>query len=78
MTGRPPKEVLGLQIPFGEAMEHFIAVDPNEMHANIAKSRKKKVVRQQDGRTQPQDDGNNVVPSRDRKTAQDRRGREVE
>jgi hypothetical protein len=57
MTGRPPKEVLGLHMPFGEAMEQFIAVDPKEMHANIAKSRKKKNRKKQEGQTHQQDEG---------------------
>jgi hypothetical protein len=48
MTGRPPKEVLVLHMPFGEAMQQFIAVDPKEMHANIAKSKKKKAARKPD------------------------------
>jgi len=56
MTSRPPKEVLGLHMPFGEAMEQFIAVDPKEMHANIAKYKKKKAARQQDDRTRQQDE----------------------
>ena len=55
MTSRPPKEVLGLHMPFGEAMEQFIAVDPKEMHTNIAKSKKKKAVRPQVDRTRQQE-----------------------
>ena len=42
MTARPPKDTLGLDMPFGEAMERFVGVNPKEMHANIAKSKKKK------------------------------------
>jgi hypothetical protein len=42
MTARPPKEILTLDMPFGEALERFMGVDPKEMHANIAKSKKKK------------------------------------
>jgi len=56
MTSRPPKEVLDLDMPFGEAMEQFIAVDPKEMHANIARSKKKKAARRQEDRTQHQDE----------------------
>jgi len=42
MTARPPREQVGLDMPFGEALERFGGVDPKEMHANIAKSKKKK------------------------------------
>lgn len=42
MTARPPKEQFGLEMPFHEAMERFISVNPREMEANIAKSKKKK------------------------------------
>ena len=33
---------LHIDMPFGEALERFIGVKPDEMHANIAKSKKKK------------------------------------
>jgi hypothetical protein len=42
MTARIPKEVLGLEMPFGEAMERFIGVKPKEVEANIARSKAKK------------------------------------
>ena len=43
MTARPPKEpMLGLDMPYGEALERYIGVDPKELHANIARSKKKK------------------------------------
>jgi len=31
-----------LDMPFAEALERFARVDPKEMHANIARSKKKK------------------------------------
>lgn len=42
MTARPPKEVLGLEMPFGEAMERFIGVNPKEVEANIRRAKAKK------------------------------------
>jgi len=43
MSARPPKhEFFGLDMPYGEALERFAGVDPKEMHANIARSKKKK------------------------------------
>jgi hypothetical protein len=31
-----------LEMPFAEALERFVGVKPKEMHANIAKAKKKK------------------------------------
>jgi len=43
MTARPPKEpMLGLDMPYGEALERYVGVDPKELHSNVARSKKKK------------------------------------
>jgi len=43
MTARPPKDpMLGLDMPYSEALERYIGVDPKELQANIAQSKKKK------------------------------------
>ena len=42
MMARPPKEVLILDMPFGEALERYAGVKPKELFANIKKSKKKK------------------------------------
>jgi hypothetical protein len=74
MMGRPPKDTIGLDMPFGEAMERFIGVEPKEMHANIAKSKKK---RPPGGKKPPpgaKEKAKNVISLKDRKTALRRRG----
>lgn len=42
MARKPMGEGMGLDMPFGDALERFIAVKPSEMEANIARSKKKK------------------------------------
>ena len=43
MTARPPKEpMMGLDMPYGEAMERFAGVNPRELEANVARSKKKR------------------------------------
>ena len=42
MTKRKYDDKLHIDMPFGEALERFAGVEPAEMHANIAKSKKKK------------------------------------
>lgn len=76
MSARPPKEVLGLDMPFGEAMERFVGVDPKEMHANIAKSKKKKPPGGKKKRKPPgaKVKRENVLSLRERKTSLRRRG----
>jgi len=65
---------LGLDMPFGEALERFIGAVPREMHANIAKSKKKKPPggkrRAPGGKAQTK----NVISLKDRKTSLRRRG----
>ncbi len=43
MIARPPKEpMLGLDMPYGEALERFVGVDPRQVQDNIVRSKKKK------------------------------------
>ncbi len=42
MTARPPKEVLILAMPPGEALERYIGTDPRELHKIVARSKKGK------------------------------------
>ena len=42
MTGRKYDDKMNLDMPFAEALERFVATDPKEMHANIAKAKKAK------------------------------------
>ena len=42
MAKRVYDDKMKLDIPFSEAMERFAGVKPAEMHANIAKAKKKK------------------------------------
>jgi hypothetical protein len=42
MTGRKYDDKMNLDMPFAEALERFVGVDPREMHANIAKAKKAK------------------------------------
>ena len=37
MTGRKYDDKMNLDMPFAEALERFVGVDPREMHANIAR-----------------------------------------
>jgi hypothetical protein len=41
MTKRTYDDKLHIDMPFGEALERFVGVKPDEMHDNIAKSKKK-------------------------------------
>jgi hypothetical protein len=44
MSARPPKDpTMGLDMPFNEALERYIGVDPKEMAANEIRSKKKKL-----------------------------------
>jgi hypothetical protein len=42
MIGGKPRDDIGLDMPFGEALERYIGVDPKELEANIAKDKGKK------------------------------------
>lgn len=76
MTGRPPKETLGLNMPFEEALDRLIGVNPRELAANEAKSKKKKPP---GTKKKPKASGGmaksqNVISLKDRKTSLRRRG----
>ncbi len=74
MTARPPKEVfLGLDMPFGEALERYIGVNPKELEANIAKD-KRKVPGAKKKKAAPGASAKNVISLKDRKTSRRRRG----
>ena len=71
--GRPPKEVfLGLDMPFSEALERYIGVEPKELEANVAKEKKKRPP----GKKAPGGKGQKakVVLLGDHKTARKRHG----
>ncbi len=77
MTARPPRETLGLDMPFGEAMERFIGVDPKEMHANVARSKKKKPPSGKKKKAKPPGakvKAKNVLDLRERRMSLRRRG----
>jgi len=74
MSARPPKETLALDMPFDEALERFIGVDPKEMHANIARSKKKKPPGGKKKRKPPGAKSKNVISLRERHMSLRRRG----
>lgn len=77
MMGRRPKgETMGLHMPFGEALERFVGADPEEMHANIARSKKKKPPGGKKKRKPPgsKTKAKNVIDLRDRRMSLRRRG----
>ena len=76
MIARPPKGPLGLEMPFGEALERFIGVKPKELEANIAKEKKKKPPGAKKKAKPPGGKVNsqNVLSLKDRKASLRRRG----
>ena len=77
MTARPPKDVfLGLDMPFGEAMERFIAVSPKDLEANIAKDKGKKPpgTKKKAKASGAKAKSKNIISLKDRKTSLRRRG----
>jgi len=77
MSARPPKEVFfGLDMPFDEALERYVGVDPKEMHANIAKSKKKKPPGGKAKKRSPpaKARSENIISLRERKNSLRRRG----
>ena len=75
MPRKPMGEEFGLKMPFGEAMERFVGVDPKEMHANITRSKKKKPPGgRKKKRTPPGKRGKNIISLKDRKASLRRRG----
>ena len=70
MSARPPKDpTMGLDMPFGEALERYIGVDPKEMVANEIRSKKKKPGRKKKKRSAPgkKAKAENVVDLRQRR-----------
>lgn len=59
---KSPTPPLHLDMPFGEALERFSGVKPEEMRANEKRSKKKKPP---GGKKQPPDDLTNVENLRD-------------
>jgi hypothetical protein len=59
-------EKLFIDMPFGEALERFAGVDPKEMHANIAKTKRK---RSSGGKPPDNPVDQKVVRLRDRRKA---------
>ncbi len=78
MMGRKPMgEEFGLNMPFSEAMERSIGVDPKQMQANIDKSKKKKPPGGKKKKRSPPGKAaksENVVSLKDRKASLRRRG----
>lgn len=78
MNGKPRDEnKFTLDMPFGEALERFIAVKPSELEANVAASKKKKPPRAKvKKRKAPggKKKSPNVISLKDRKTSLRRRG----
>jgi hypothetical protein len=75
MTARPPKDVFfGLDMPFGEAMERYVGVNPKELDANISKTKKKKPPGGKKAKPGGKVKSGNVILLKDRKTALRRRG----
>jgi hypothetical protein len=77
MTARPPKAELGLDMPFSEAMERLIGVDPKQMHANIARATAKKPPSGNKAKRKPlgkKAKPGNVISLKDDKTSRRRRG----
>ncbi|CAN5163462.1 hypothetical protein BH10PSE10_BH10PSE10_21890 [soil metagenome] len=72
---KPYDDKLHIDLPFEDAVERFIGVDPAEMHANIERSKKKKPP---GGKKKVPSDGNvdqNVVSLRDRRIRKRNHGR---
>lgn len=77
MTARPPKDIfLGLDMPFGEALERYIGVNPKELAANVAKDKRKKPPGAKKKAKAPgaKVKAKNVISLKDRKASLRRRG----
>ncbi len=75
MSARPPKETLGLDMPFEEAWERFVGVSPKELEANIAKDKRKKPPGSKKAKPGAKAvKESNVLSLRDKKTSLRRRG----
>lgn len=56
-----------LEMPFSEALERFVGVDPEEMHANIKRAKTKKPLGGKKPRSGSSSSSQNVVSLRDRR-----------
>lgn len=76
MAKRVYDDKMKLDMPFGEALERFIGVDPKEMQANIKKAKKKKPSGgKKPSKGQDTAKAENVVSLRDTKTRKRNYGR---
>ncbi|HEY2445182.1 MAG TPA: hypothetical protein VGI20_05525 [Rhizomicrobium sp.] len=74
MPRKPMGEDFGLDMPFNEAMERFIDVDPREVQANIDRSKKKKPPGgKKKKRAPPGKKAKDVISLRERRTTLARR-----
>lgn len=72
MTKRPPYEdKLHLDMPFGEALERLVGVDPKQVNANIKKS---KAAKPPGEKKPPPDDSTNVAKLSDARVRKRKRG----
>lgn len=78
MMARPPKDpTMGLNMPFSEALERYSAVSPDDVAANVARSKKKKPPGGKKSKRKPSGKKSaktNVISLKDRKTSLRRRG----
>lgn len=72
MTKKPYGDKLTLDMPFGEALERLIGVNPKEMQANVKKAKKRKPP---GGKKPPPDDPTNVTDLRSARMRKRNRGR---
>jgi hypothetical protein len=77
MAKRVYDDKMKLDMPFGEALDRFMRVDPKEMHANIKRAKKK---RPPGGKKPPKGppvaaEAENVVSLRDRRARKRNYGR---
>jgi len=76
MAKRVYDDKMKLDMPFGEALERFIGVDPKEMQANIKKAKKKRPPGgKKPSKGQDAANAENVVSLRDTRTRKHNYGR---
>jgi len=72
----PPEPPLGLDMPFDEALRRFIGTNPQELDANVTRSKKKKPPgTKKKAAPGGNDDQKNVVSLRSRRIAKRNNGR---
>jgi hypothetical protein len=64
MTRRPYEEKMHLDMPFDEAVERFIGVDPAEYQANVDKAKQAKPPAERGRRSAGKPDSQNVTKLR--------------